>query len=60
MFGSAQLLFVVVVVLCARGSGKRAPAQAWGEFADDLEWTVPSPAPLHTFETPPDYQRPAH
>ena len=59
MFGGAQLLFVAVVVMCVRG-GKKAPAQAWGEFADDLEWTVPSPAPLHTFETPPDYQRPAH
>ncbi|MCW4151790.1 cytochrome c oxidase subunit I [Halomonas sp. 18H] len=53
LFGLSQLLFVLVVVLCVRG-GRKAPAQAW-EGAEDLEWTVPSPAPLHTFETPPDF-----
>ena len=59
MFGFSQLLFVAVVIMCVRG-GKKAPAAAWGEYADDLEWSVPSPAPLHTFETPPNYKRPAH
>ncbi|MFQ3787527.1 cytochrome c oxidase subunit I [Halomonas sp. A29] len=59
MFGLSQLLFIAVIVMCVRG-GQKAPAQAWGEYADDLEWTVPSPAPLHTFETPPTFQRPAH
>ncbi|RCV86647.1 cytochrome c oxidase subunit I [Billgrantia montanilacus] len=59
LFGFSQLLFVAVVILCVRG-GKKAPAAAWGDYADDLEWSVPSPAPLHTFETPPNYQRPAH
>ncbi|MGY6563386.1 MAG: cytochrome c oxidase subunit I [Halomonadaceae bacterium] len=59
MFGFSQLLFVAVIVMCVRG-GKKAPAAAWGEYADDLEWSVPSPAPLHTFETPPTFQRPAH
>ena len=59
MFGFSQLLFVAVVIMCVRG-GKKAPAAAWGEYADDLEWSVPSPAPLHTFETPPNFQRPAH
>ncbi|AMD02363.1 MULTISPECIES: cytochrome c oxidase subunit I [Halomonas] len=59
MFGFSQLLFVAVVIMCVRG-GKKAPAAAWGDYADDLEWSVPSPAPLHTFETPPNYQRPAH
>jgi cytochrome c oxidase subunit 1 len=29
-----------------------APARVW-EGAHGLEWTVPSPAPYHTFETPP-------
>ncbi|MCG6657031.1 cytochrome c oxidase subunit I [Halomonas campisalis] len=58
LFGFSQLLFVAVVILCVRG-GRKAPAQAW-DYAEDLEWTVPSPAPLHTFETPPTYQRPAH
>ncbi|MCE9662507.1 cytochrome c oxidase subunit I [Halomonas sp. M5N1S17] len=59
LFGFSQLLFVAVVIMCVRG-GKKAPAAAWGDYADDLEWSVPSPAPLHTFETPPNYQRPAH
>ncbi|NIC04099.1 cytochrome c oxidase subunit I [Billgrantia bachuensis] len=59
IFGFSQLLFVAVIVLCARG-GQKAPAQAWGDHTDDLEWSVPSPAPLHTFETPPTFHRPAH
>jgi cytochrome c oxidase subunit I len=32
--------------------GAPAPARAW-EGARGLEWTVPSPAPHHTFTTPP-------
>jgi cytochrome c oxidase subunit I len=58
LFGASQLLFVAVVMLCVRG-GRKAPAQAW-DGAEDLEWTVPSPAPLHTFGTPPAFPRPAH
>ena len=33
--------------------GKKATSQVW-EGAHGLEWTVPSPAPHHTFSTPPD------
>jgi cytochrome c oxidase subunit 1 len=43
------LLFVVIPTI--RG-GKQAEAKPW-EGAEGLEWTVPSPAPFHTFETPP-------
>jgi len=50
-FGLAQLLFVWIVIKCARG-GQKATAGVW-EGARGLEWTVPSPAPLHTFDTPP-------
>ncbi|MDE2257204.1 MAG: cytochrome c oxidase subunit I, partial [Xanthomonadaceae bacterium] len=32
--------------------GAPAAARAW-EGAHGLEWTVPSPAPFHTFATPP-------
>ena len=32
--------------------GAQAPAKPW-EGADTLEWTLPSPAPYHSFETPP-------
>jgi cytochrome c oxidase subunit 1 len=51
MFGITQLLFVVVVVKCIRG-GEKAADKPW-EGADTLEWTIPSPAPYHTFATPP-------
>jgi len=51
LFGFSQLLFVVLVIQTARG-GKKAAARAW-EGAEGLEWTVPSPAPYHTFATPP-------
>ena len=50
-FGFSQLLFAYIVVKCIRG-GPKATGQVW-DGAQGLEWTVPSPAPLHTFETPP-------
>jgi cytochrome c oxidase subunit I len=51
IFGTTQLLFVIVVVKCIRG-GEKAGNSPW-EGADTLEWTIPSPAPYHTFATPP-------
>jgi cytochrome c oxidase subunit 1 len=51
-FGLSQLLFLYIVVKCIRHDGVKAPAKPW-EGATTLEWTVPSPAPYHTFETPP-------
>ena len=50
-FGLSQLLFVAVVIKCARG-GDKVPAKVW-EGAEGLEWEVDSPAPYHTFSTPP-------
>ena len=41
-----------------RGKGEPAPQQPW-EGAEGLEWEVPSPAPFHTFETPPKLDRTA-
>lgn len=58
LFGASQLLFVLVIIKCVRG-GEKAPARAW-EGAEDLEWSVPSPAPLHTFETPPAFNPREH
>ena len=52
VFGASQLLFLYIVIKCIKG-GEKATSQVW-EGADGLEWTVPSPAPYHTFETPPD------
>jgi cytochrome c oxidase subunit 1 len=50
-FGLSQLLFVAVVIKCARG-GASVPNRVW-EGAEGLEWEVASPAPYHTFEQPP-------
>ena len=51
-FGATQFLFLFIVIKCIRG-GKPAPAKPW-DGAEGLEWTVPSPAPYHTFSTPPE------
>jgi cytochrome c oxidase subunit 1 len=52
VFGFSQLIFLYVVIQCIRG-GKKASDRVW-EGARGLEWTVPSPAPAHTFSTAPD------
>ncbi|MHB1059511.1 MAG: cytochrome c oxidase subunit I [Rhodanobacter sp.] len=52
LFGATQLIFIGVVVHCAFFSKKKATDRVW-EGAKGLEWTVPSPAPHHTFEVPP-------
>ncbi len=51
-FGLAQLLFLYIVVATIRG-GQKATDEVWEKPAG-LEWTVPSPAPYHTFATPPE------
>ena len=50
-FGLSQLLLLYNVIKSIRG-GAPASARVW-EGARGLEWTVPSPAPHHTFATPP-------
>jgi len=52
-FGLAQVYFFFFIVLpTMMGKGEKAPQKPW-EAAEGLEWEVPSPAPFHTFETPP-------
>jgi len=51
-FGFAQLLFLYLVVKCARG-GVKATDRVW-EGAEGLEWTLPSPPPYHSFNTAPE------
>ncbi|HKQ31502.1 MAG TPA: cytochrome c oxidase subunit I [Burkholderiales bacterium] len=51
MLGFAQLIFVWVIAKCIR-KGPKATAQVW-EGAEGLEWTLPSPAPYHSFSVPP-------
>ncbi|HKB52935.1 MAG TPA: hypothetical protein VKD22_02980, partial [Ramlibacter sp.] len=49
--------FVAVVLPLLRKQGEPAPQRPWndpdGKGAEGLEWEVPSPAPFHTFGTPP-------
>ena len=51
-FGLAQVFFIYIIIKTIRG-GQAATDQVW-EGAEGLEWTVPSPAPYHTFETAPE------
>ena len=51
-FGLSQLLFVWLIIRCVKG-GERATAGVW-DWPHGLEWTVPSPAPYHTFEKSPE------
>ena len=48
---AAQLIFFYVVFKAMR-AGDKAADKVW-EGAEGLEWMVPSPAPYHTFSTPP-------
>ena len=58
-FGLTQVYFLVFVVFPGmRGKGEPAPQRPW-EGAEGLEWEVPSPAPWHTYETPPKLDRTA-
>jgi cytochrome c oxidase subunit 1 len=50
-FGLSQLLLVYVIVKCVKG-GSKATDKVW-EGAEGLEWTLSSPPPYHSFETPP-------
>jgi len=48
-------LFVYIVIDTIRGGTGKATAEVWEDAAKHgLEWTVPSPAPYHTFTTPPE------
>tara|TARA_B100000029_G_scaffold516436_1_gene629835 strand:- start:1242 stop:2822 length:1581 start_codon:yes stop_codon:yes gene_type:complete len=51
LLGVTQVLFLYIIIKTVRG-GPKATDQVW-EGAEGLEWTLPSPLPLHTFETPP-------
>jgi cytochrome c oxidase subunit 1 len=52
VFGLSQILFLYIVIKTIT-SGQKAAQKQW-DGADTLEWThLPTPAPYHTFETPP-------
>ena len=50
-FGFAQLIFVYLIFKTIKG-GKKATNEVW-EGAEGLEWTLSSPPPYHSFNTPP-------
>jgi cytochrome c oxidase subunit I len=55
-FGLAQVYFLFAVALPCYARSKDlldAAAKPW-DGAEGLEWMVPSPAPFHTFEKPPE------
>ncbi len=52
VFGFSQLLFLYLIIRTIRG-GEPATARVW-EGAHGLEWTLPSPAPYHSFTVPPE------
>jgi cytochrome c oxidase subunit 1 len=52
IFGFSQVFFLYVLIKTIR-SGAPAKARSW-EGAKGLEWTLPSPAPYHSFTYPPE------
>ena len=51
-FGLSQILFLYILLKAIR-YGDKAEDKQW-DGADSLEWThLPSPAPYHSFEEPP-------
>ncbi len=51
ILGAAQVIFLYNIIITIRG-GKKASDKVW-EASHGLEWTVPSPAPHHTFQKAP-------
>ncbi|WP_305971845.1 MULTISPECIES: cytochrome c oxidase subunit I [unclassified Mameliella] len=62
-FASFVLFFGIMFHALTRGA-RASEANPWNEYADTLEWTLPSPPPEHTFEQLPkqeDWDKsPAH
>jgi len=44
------LLFIGIIFYALLWGKREARANYWNEYADTLEWTLPSPPPEHTFE----------
>ena len=52
ILGFAQLIFLYNIIVTVFGKGDRATARVW-EGSHGLEWTLSSPPPYHSFNTPP-------
>ena len=52
-FGLSQLLFAYIIWTTAKQrKGAKATSEVW-DNPQGLEWTLPSPPPYHSFNTPP-------
>jgi cytochrome c oxidase subunit 1 len=51
-FGASFFLLTYIIVDCIRNGEPVKEDRVW-ESAKGLEWTVPTPAPYHTFDKPP-------
>ena len=55
IYGASQVLFLFNVVRTIVAGKPTTEAKTW-DGAQGLEWTVPSPAPYHTFSVPPEFK----
>ncbi len=53
IFGFAQLIFLYIVIKACYAKRRHKLSDEVWEGAKGLEWTIPTPAPYHTFETAP-------
>ena len=55
IFGLSQLLFLYIVIDTIKGgTGEKVTDEVWEDASKhSLEWTLPTPIPYHTWETPP-------
>ena len=53
--GSSLLVFFAIIFYSLL-AGRKTVSNPWGEHADTLEWTLPSPPPEHTFDKLPDFR----
>ncbi|MFX0542540.1 cytochrome c oxidase subunit I [Roseovarius sp. S4756] len=56
------LLFIGIILYTLLAGRRETRASYWNDYADTLEWTLPSPVPEHTFEVlpqPKDWDRQA-
>jgi len=58
IYGASQLLFLYNVIATIVAGKPVSDEKVW-DGAEGLEWTVPTPAPYHTFEEPPAVPKPA-
>ena len=52
-FGASFILYAYIIIQGIVSGEKVSSNQVWGESAKTLEWQVATPAPYHTYETPP-------